>query len=195
LRDSGSYRPPANVVVAPAPRSVPPVAPPSPPIAEPLAKAPDRPAPAPRPPAGPPDVDRPLVKSPAPAAALPAKAETIAAAAPIAPVSAPPPPVAQKSTAGRTNADFLALSGSAYTVQLAAARNADGFAEIVRSLSLSATETFTIRVRRGDEMWWLLLLRDFADLQSARNAAAGLTGSFWPRRLAPLQAELRASSP
>ena len=41
--------------------------------------------------------------------------------------------------------------------------------------------------------WSLLLWRDFPDLQSARSAAATLGGNYFPRRLEPLQQEVRSA--
>ena len=189
-----SYRPPASPAITAPPRAKAPAAPASEPIVEPIAKAAERPVSPPAaqqptaalPPAAPADVERPLVKP------EPVASPTVIA--PKAPSSAPQG-VAAESNTSRSTADFLALPGSAFTVQLAAARSSSGFAELVLNLGLAAADTYTIRVRRADEAWWLLLWRDFPDLQRARSAAAGLPGSFWPRRLAPLQAEMRASSP
>lgn len=99
------------------------------------------------------------------------------------------------SSVARDSADLLALPGSGYTVQLAAARGVQGFAAFRQKLGIAVEDTFVIRVRRGSDDWWLMLWRDFGDLDAARQAAAtlGAHGNFWPRRLAPLQAEIRAT--
>ncbi len=99
------------------------------------------------------------------------------------------------SSVARDAADLLALPGSGYTVQLAAARGIQGFTALRQQLDIAVEDTFVIRVRRGNEDWWLMLWRDFPDLASARSAAATLSahGGFWPRRLAPLQGEVRAT--
>ena len=95
----------------------------------------------------------------------------------------------------RDSADLLALPGTGFTVQLAAARGFSGFAAFRQQLGVAVEDTFVIRVRREGQDWWLMLWRDFPDLASARAAASTLSahGSFWPRRLAPLQAEIRAT--
>lgn len=95
----------------------------------------------------------------------------------------------------RDGRELLTLPASAYTVQLAATRGAVGYTELRRELGIAVEDTFVIRVRRGSEDWWLLLWREFPDLDSARQAASSLPGGdrFWPRRLAPLQAEVRSS--
>jgi septal ring-binding cell division protein DamX len=99
------------------------------------------------------------------------------------------------SSVARDAADLLALPGSGYTVQLAATRGIEGFTALRQKLGIAVEDTFVIRVRRGNEDWWLMLWRDFPDLASARSAAATLSahGNFWPRRLAPLQGEVRAT--
>lgn len=99
------------------------------------------------------------------------------------------------SSAARDAADLLALPGDGYTVQLAATRSIQGLTALRQKLGIAVEDTFVIRVRRDQQDWWLLLWRDYPDLDSARSAAATLSahGSFWPRRLAPLQREVRAT--
>jgi septal ring-binding cell division protein DamX len=99
------------------------------------------------------------------------------------------------SSVARDAADLLALPGSGYTVQLAATRSVAGLTALRQKLGIAVEDTFVIRVRRDNQDWWLMLWRDFPDLSSARSAAATLSahGSFWPRRLAPLQGEVRAT--
>ena len=117
----------------------------------------------------------------------PASAETSA--------SAPAPIARSISSVARDSADLLALPGTGYTVQLAAARQVQGFTAFRQKLGIAVEDTFVIRVRRGNDDWWLMLWRDFPDLASARSAAATLSahGNFWPRRLAPLQSEVSAT--
>jgi hypothetical protein len=88
---------------------------------------------------------------------------------------------------------LLALAGTGYTVQLAAARSSLGFDDLRRQLGIAAADTYSVSLRRNGETWSLLLWRSFPDLASARSAAAELRGSFWPRRLQPLQQEVRAA--
>lgn len=170
-----------------------------------VAPASPAPVPAPEPAAAP----TPVAEAAA-AGATVASAEvarTPAAGAAPAPPATPPvvatptgspsalPPTRSISSVARDAAELLSLPGSGYTVQLAAARGVQGFAAFRQQLGVAVEDTFVIRVRRGGDDWWLMLWRDFADLDSARSAAATLAahGSFWPRRLAPLQAEVRAT--
>jgi septal ring-binding cell division protein DamX len=81
-------------------------------------------------------------------------------------------------------------------VQLAAARGVQGFTAYRTQLGIAVEDTFVIEVRRNGESWWLMLWRDFPNLESARTAVASLPSKpqgIWPRRLAPLQAEVRAT--
>jgi septal ring-binding cell division protein DamX len=187
------------------------------PVSPPAATATPEPAPAPPPtPAvhvapepAPEPVPAPgpaLTTAPVPAAEPVATPEPVVVPGPAptpepasAPEATPPPgpaPVARIiSSAARDAADLLALPGSGYTVQLAATRGIQGFTALRQKLDIAVEDTFVIRVRRGNEDWWLMLWRDFPDLDSARRAAATLSahGNFWPRRLAPLQGEVRAT--
>jgi septal ring-binding cell division protein DamX len=120
------------------------------------------------------------------------KPEPVAASAPVpAPAAQPGSPATAAAIAG--SGALLALAPTAYTVQLAAARSPDGFAAVLGGLQLAADEAYSVRVRREGEDWWLLLWQDFPDLASAKAAAERLGTGYWPRRLAPLQAEVRAT--
>jgi hypothetical protein len=140
--------------------------------------------------------------TPTPAPAPIAAPEPAPVSAPAAaPISAPTPATVQATGLARASSDLprgaaelLLLPGNGYTVQLAAARSSEGFTAFARKLGVERADTYVIRVHRGTEDWSLLLWRDFPDLASARSAAATLNGSFWPRRLAPLHSEIRASA-
>lgn len=118
--------------------------------------------------------------------------------APVA-VATAPQPAKPDRTADRRHEQagsaeqLLALAGTGYTVQLAAARSSLGFDDLRRQLGIAAADTYSVSLRRNGEDWSLLLWRSFPDLPSARSAAAELRGSFWPRRLEPLQQEVRAA--
>lgn len=198
---------PPEPVVTPEPVQAPaPVAAPEP-VPAPQPVATPEPAPTPPPVAVPEAVPAPVavatpepVATPSPVAAPEPAAAPVAAATPqVVPTPAVSPatlpPTRSISSVARDAAELLALPGTGYTVQLAAARSVQGFATFRQSLGIAVEDTFVIRVRRGGDDWWLMLWRDFADLDSARSAAATLAahGSFWPRRLAPLQAEVRAT--
>ncbi len=157
------------------------------------------PAPAPDPVATAESVAMPepvVVPAPVPAPAPVPTPEPAAASDPTPiPTPAPAPVARIISSAARDAADLLALPGSGYTVQLAATRGSQGFTALRQTLGIAVEDTFVIRVRRDNQDWWLMLWRDYPDLDSARSAAATLSahGSFWPRRLAPLQREVRAT--
>ncbi len=90
--------------------------------------------------------------------------------------------------------DLLALPADHYTVQLTAARSLRGFTELRQTLQLAVEDTFVVQVKRNGEDWWLMLWRSFPDVDSARNAAATIsTQALWPRRLGPVQTEVRAA--
>lgn len=134
----------------------------------------------------------PAAAAPMPAARPEPKPEPVAASASVPAPAAPPATVATASAIGDSRA-LLALAPTAYTVQLAAAGSPDGFAAVLGRLQLAADEAYSVRVRREGEDWWLLLWRDFPNLASAKAATDGLGAGYWPRRLAPLQAEVRAA--
>lgn len=194
---------------------------PTPATAAPPVAAQSAAAAAPPVPAAPSVATAPTEAAPAATPAAPASATPTAAAEPSTPVAASPEPatpapaasaapmpaeastqaaeLAQRpprsvSSSARDAAELLALAPGAYTIQLAAARSFQGFTAFRQQLGVAVEDTFVIQVRRNGEDWWLMLWRDFPDLQSAQTAAASLpkAGSFWPRRLAPLQAEVRA---
>lgn len=147
----------------------------------------------------------------APATSPASALEVESAAAAVTPVSSPAPAVAAAmpttvppttaSTVATTTApgpvrsieQLLALAAGHYTIQLAAAPDPSGFEGLRLQLGLNAADTYVVPVRRNGERWSFLLWRDFTDLASARNAAAQLQGNFWPRRLGPLQQEVRAA--
>lgn len=142
--------------------------------------------------------------APEPVPAPPAAPET-AAAPDMEPVAAPAPsptpataaaPVANPSSAPavRGEADLLALPPAHFTVQLAGATRTDGFVALQDRLGIAAGDCHVVRVNRNGADWWLLLWRSFPDLASARTAAATLGSGYWPRRLAPLQAEIEAAA-
>lgn len=135
------------------------------------------------------------VATPAPVAAPPVEPAAAAVAPPVDAAALAQRPPRSVSSSARDASELLSLRPDAYTVQLAAARSFQGFVSFRQALGVAVEDTFVVRVRRNGEDWWLMLWRDFADLASARAAAASLpdSGRFWPRRLAPLQAEARAA--
>lgn len=165
----------------PAPSPMPDPAPTPEPVITPAAEAAPLPAPAP-------------VPEPAPMPEAPATpaTESVAEPAPAAePVPGPAPTAGPAAPRGAP--ELLSLPPGHYTIQLAGATSAAGFDALQQQLGLAAGETYAVRVRRDGGVWWLLLWRDFPDLASARAAATSLGSGYWPRRLAPLQAEVQAA--
>lgn len=201
----------AETVAAPEPEHVPePVAPPVVPM-EPTPVEPEptpeaapvaepEPTPEPEPVAPPEPTPEPAATAmPEPPPEPEAVVEPMPTPQPVASSEAPEAPRVQRSisSVARDAAELLALAPDAYTVQLAAARNIQGFAAFRMQYEIAVEDTFVIQVKRGEETWWLMLWRDFPNLASARAAIAALPNSptgIWPRRLAPLQAEVRATS-
>lgn len=182
--DAEAYTPPAAPAPAPEPPTTPEPLPVPAPPPEPTPEPEPTPVPAPAPVAEPPPVP-----TPEPAAAPLPEPATEPTPTPEAPSS--PPPAAP--TAAGMAADLLSLPPGHYTIQLASAASDAGFEALRQQLGLTAGETYAVRVRRDGGVWWLLLWRDFPDLASARAAATSLGGGYWPRRLAPLQAEVQAA--
>lgn len=119
----------------------------------------------------------------------PAPAEPVVVAPPVASavVHAAPPLDARA---------FLALGAARHTVQLARARSPASFAPLLARLGLAPETAYAIPIAADGVNWWLLLWGDHPDAASAREAAAAIprdaeVASAWPRRIAPLQDELR----
>ena len=189
--DAAAYTPP-EPPAAPAPAPAPePVAAPEP-APQPVLTPEPTPAPEPVAVAEPAPVREPAPlpePTPEPAAApLPAPAPTPT------PAPAPAPAPEAASPALQTAADLLSLPPGHSTIQLAGAGSDRGFDALRQQLGLSAGDSYAVRVRRDGRDWWLLLWRHFPDLASARAAATALGGGYWPRRLAPLQAEVQAAA-
>jgi hypothetical protein len=161
-------------------------------------------APTPKPP------PRPRAKGPLVPAAAPAP-PTAATSAPVAkPASAPvtvtpptpasqPAPVTPAPTpvaTGSGNArDFLALPADAYVIELAHAENA---ANLVTT-NPPRENVYKLHLRQNGGDIWLLVCGPYASLEAARAgrdelAAQGATPG-WPRKIGPLQTEVRRTQP
>ncbi len=153
-------------------------------------------APAPKP-APPPRVQGPMVPAQAPAAAanpspaLPQPATP--APKPVPAVAAPPPKLtpAPTMTVSTSPVDFLALPADSYVIELARAATE---AELGTPNLISET-VYKLHLRQNDAEVWLLVCGPYASLQAARTAreeiAAQGAAPGWPRRVGPLQAEVR----
>jgi septal ring-binding cell division protein DamX len=93
--------------------------------------------------------------------------------------------------------DFLALDPSRFTVQLARASAPDGFDVLLARLEVSSAATYRVAMGQGAATTWVLLWGDYADIDTARQAAralpADLVRGAWPRKIGPLQDEARRS--
>ncbi|MBS0557880.1 MAG: hypothetical protein JSR27_10755 [Proteobacteria bacterium] len=196
--------PPPRATPTPPPESAPAAAPragalpgylaaPNPASAmQPLPAAPGpKPAPKPR-------VQGPMVPAQAPAAAAnpppappPQPATPVPEPAPV--VTAPPPKLmpAPTMTVSTPPVDFLALPADSYVIELAhAATEAELTAPNVTSGNM-----YKLHLRQNDAEVWLLVCGPYDSLQAARTARADLAAqgatSGWPRRVGPLQTEVR----
>ena len=165
-------------VETPSTMSAPPVA------AEP--KAPSAPEPGPKQTAVTP------TSAPQPTAASPPVAEPPPAAAAIAPATAD-----ARTVAG--NREFLALPSASYILEIAHSANRDELAALRTNLRLPFGELYELHLARDGNDWWLLVWGHFADIESARAARSDLpalpsVNAGWPRRSAPLQAEVRRTT-
>jgi hypothetical protein len=86
---------------------------------------------------------------------------------------------------------FLALAASSYTVQLARASDSSGFDALLVGRAIDPQRAFRIAIDAAGNRTWLLLLDVYPDLAGARAAARAASGGAWPRRIGPLQEEVR----
>ncbi|HET7843909.1 MAG TPA: SPOR domain-containing protein [Xanthomonadales bacterium] len=163
-----------------------------------------------------PIVEQPVVEQPvaAPVPADPVAEPVVTETAPVAPepVAEPSAPVDTATTAAaapepvaiapqalatppRNTSAFLVQVPTHYTLQLARAPSQSGFAALLGTLGLRGEEAYAVPLSGGGATSWMLLWGDFADIDAARAAAAQLAPrvSAWPRRVAPIQDELRTA--
>jgi len=142
------------------------------------------PAPAPATAAAPPAP--PAAQKPEPAAA-PVKAEPPSPA----PVAAPLP---RRDAATRGGDAFLALAADQYVIELAHAGNET---EIdAAGARPTRGDVYKLHLRQNGADVWLLVCGSFDDVSAARSARAEIAAAAtvtpgWPRRIGPLQAEVR----
>jgi septal ring-binding cell division protein DamX len=172
-----------------------PSTPASPAAAAPISTNPQRkhvdnaaPPPSPAPAAKPAVTAAPEKSQPVPARTAPV-AESPAEKIPL-PSSAPEPRAADRGSV----ADFLALPGNHYVVELAQGEREAEIAAARSNLHLPHGETYTLHLRQNGVDQWLLVWGSFDDVEAARSARADLPATLnagWPRRIAPLQDEVR----
>lgn len=138
----------------------------------------------------------------APAAATPAPAAATQAP-PANPVGAPAATPAAERDTTTTNTvppaggalEFRRLAGSRYTLELARAEHAGAFDALRAALAAVDGRFYVVALRHPGGLSYSLLWNDFASIDDARAARARLPAdvaitSGWPRRIAPLKAEL-----
>jgi hypothetical protein len=161
-------------------------------VSAPLPSAPDaKPAPAPAPPAP--------VASPAAAPELPA-ATRASKAAEAAPKAAPPLGRAAGEETRSGNREFLALSSSSYIVELAHSASKSELDALRTTMHPARGALYEVRLQRDGGDWWMLLWGTFDSVDAARAARSELPADApinagWPRRVAPLQAEVQRVQP
>ena len=141
------------------------------------------------------------VAKPAP---KPAASSTPASvAAPAAPIAKPEPPAPTPkpaATARRQTAnggsDFLALPGDQYVIEVAHGERETDIAVSRAALHLAHGQAYKLHLRQNGNDTWLLVWGSFDDVAAARAARTELSANTsitpgWPRRIAPLQAEVR----
>lgn len=139
------------------------------------------------------------------------KGPLVPAHAPTTPAANPPPPPAKPAAAApqpaaaaaapsvQAGPDFLTLPAAEYVIELAHAGSAAGLGTARAAAHPSHGEVYELHLSQNGNESWLLLWGPFADLTAARAArdelaAQGATPG-WPRRIGPLQAEMRRTEP
>ena len=140
------------------------------------------------PPAAP--ADTAPVTSPAP----PSPVEAAPAPAPEPPPPPPPAPVAALADAG----EFARLPGTAFFLELARGGDRESVANTARGLGLSSGKLYLVQHKNQGADWYVLAWGPFDTVESARAArneaaAAGIASVGYPRRIAPLQQEIRSA--
>ena len=190
----------AQAPAAPAPAATAPVKPPEP-VAAPEVHTSTNPQPAaptaqhaPTPPAPAREAaPKPAPEPERPAAPAPTRAPAPPAAVTPTPPPAPPTPAPPHAPTVDHGGDFLDLSGEQYVIELARGDQAS-VAAAHAALSLPHGQAYELHLRQNGADTWLLVWGSFDDVGAARAARGELPADVhagWPRRVAPLQAEVR----
>lgn len=112
-----------------------------------------------------------------------------------------PSPAVSRAVAVLDSAAFLQLQPTRFTLQLARAASRDAALLLAQQPGWAALDAalFAVPVETAGGIQWLLLWSQFADAESARAAwqsaaTAGSKPAAYPRRIGPLQAEVRRSN-
>ena len=151
-------------------------------------------APAPKP-APRPRVKGPLVPAKAPAPPTASTPPPATKPAPVAAAVPPPAPIPHATTHVDAADDFLALPADAYVIELA---HADSETDLAAP-NPPRESVYKLHLRQNGADVWMLVCGPYDNLGVARAArdelaAQGATPG-WPRRIGPLQTEVRRAQP
>jgi septal ring-binding cell division protein DamX len=131
----------------------------------------------------------------APSKAAPTtKPKTVAA---INPSRANVAPTISSMPVAATN--FAQLNPTHYVIQINAASDPNGLlAQVDTVQSALNAEAFVLAIKRDGRPWWLLVAGDYSTIEAARAARDRLptllqSAGAWPRRIEPLQTEVRSA--
>jgi septal ring-binding cell division protein DamX len=115
---------------------------------------------------------------------------------PVAPAVAARTPTGSARNVSRSGSDFLNLPGDRFVVELAHGASESDLAATRASLHPSDGDLYTVHLRQNGADIWLLVWGSFDSIDAARSArsemaAQGTIMPGWPRKIAPLQAEVR----
>jgi septal ring-binding cell division protein DamX len=95
--------------------------------------------------------------------------------------------------------NFAQLNPTHYVIQINAASDPSGLnAQVDAVRSALNAEAFVLPIKRDARPWWLLVAGDYSTIEAARAARDRLPASLqsagaWPRRIEPLQTEVRSA--
>lgn len=92
--------------------------------------------------------------------------------------------------------DFSKLSTDRYTVELAHADHRAELITLIDQLNLNSADIYCLRFAGMQGAYWLLAWGEYESIPAARTALASLShkatlNAGWPRRIGPLQTELK----
>ncbi len=105
------------------------------------------------------------------------------------------PPVVEAASGG---GEFMTLPGDHFVIEMAHTSGKSELDAVKTSTHVPNGELYEVRLRQNGADAWLLLWGSFDSLDAARAARNTISASAtpgWPRRIAPLQAEARRTSP
>ena len=111
----------------------------------------------------------------------------------------PPPPAPSAAAPSKSiggSRDFLSLPASSYVVELAHGASRAELDAARDAAHPARGALYELHLQRDGADWWVLVWGTFDSIDSARAArgelpADALRNAGWPRRIAPLQAEVQ----